>query len=171
MTYIQTKEHAIEIRFPHLASDTRLPHPQSLAIRALSSFDPGAVSTLGWDTVFSVRLKHVNEVLAKSKDVPKTFSLSGTGTAPSANGKFVNWTMENSGSGSLVHLGMHIETGTINLNNKTYALDGATMVVEIRLDLLPHSTQPPIPPAERRTTSRWRLPKAVQTQTRSRWCA
>lgn len=93
-------------------------------------------TTLGWDTVFAIRLSDVNAALVRSGQYPRTFE-KDLGSGWSINGQFGAWQMSRGGSGSIVFMQIPITAGTMAYSGDTYALQGATVYISVKLQYVP----------------------------------
>ncbi|PIG95165.1 TULIP family P47-like protein [Gloeocapsopsis sp. IPPAS B-1203] len=126
----------IEFTLPHLRTTrpTTFLLRDQLPAQVLATEAP----TLGWDTVFAVRLPDVNSALMKSDKYPKTFEIT---VDPSENysiqGTFGSWQVARGGDGKIVYLSIPIPTGTMTSGTKSYPLDGSQVYISVNLKYVP----------------------------------
>jgi hypothetical protein len=116
----------------------------TLPAALLAASDQPINSTLGWDTVFAVQANKVNDHFAASNLYPKDFSGTFNGSLYSATitGNFGAWTIALGGSGAIVNLSIPVASGTMAIKNgNNFALAGATLFVEVKLNYLPQPNQ------------------------------
>lgn len=101
----------------------------------------GIIDTLGWDTVFAIRVTDVNAELRKPGVSPSAFSA----TVPqvcTAQGTFGPWQIavgDNGGDGTLLRLTIPVPAATLNFQNQDYDASGGTALVELALDFVPQA--------------------------------
>jgi Clostridium P-47 protein len=110
--------------------------------KTLAATENPVNTTLGWDTVFAVPVTKVNQHFAQSNLYPKDFtgSYSGKLFTVTISGNFGPWTIALGGSGALINLSIPVASGTMKATSN-YDLQGATLVVQVRLNYLPQPSQ------------------------------
>lgn len=98
----------------------------------------GAVSTYGWDSVFTLRLPQVNEEIRKQKTSPDGFDQT-VDSAYRVRGKFTPWSIGTTGDGELIHLQMGLRDVDIYQGEKVTTLASAIASVQVRLRFVPTS--------------------------------
>ncbi len=111
------------------------------ALRAVPSAPATTADTLGWDTVFALRLQDVNSALQKPGASPSAFSvvLDG-GSNYAASGTFGVWQVAMGGDGQNIHMTIPVKETTVTLGTAKTRVISATLRVEVTLKYLP---QPP----------------------------
>ncbi|MCC6461681.1 MAG: TULIP family P47-like protein [Saprospiraceae bacterium] len=158
---LQSHDKPLSFHFPHLDEMLAEQAPSwvsrsengsaarlAAAAPSLLAAAPAAVpkaSTNGWDTVYAIRVPDVNQAIVKQKTSPTSFQNSMTdptyGITTAIKGNFSDWQITLGGDGENLNMVVPVTTGTFTLNNKDTALDGAQLVIQIKLEYLP----PPAP--------------------------
>lgn len=137
------------------ASDKRvLVHPNRYEV-VLHELDPMAeppapdsdvpiADTLGWDTVFAIRLPDVNQALMKPAASPGAFD-QDLGGGYSIEGEFGPWQVTMGGDGKNLYLLAPITAGNLHFNHNSTSMAGGMATVIITLSYLPPQP-PPAPP-------------------------
>ena len=100
--------------------------------------------TLGWDTVFAIRLPDVNKALKEPNASPGAFS-KDLGGGYSIQGTFGPWQVTRGGDGRNLYLLAPITSGTMEFNNQPTSMAGGVATVIITLSYLPPQPPPPDP--------------------------
>lgn len=148
---LQAHDEPVVFSFPHL--DTALQeealakHDRAgaafLAAQAGGVNAPPKADTLGWDTVFAIRMNDVNSAIVKQKTTPANFSADAPlGPGSSISGNFRDWQLTTGADGENVNVLVPISCGTFTFNNDTYDLTGVTVTAQYHLNVIPPN--PPV---------------------------
>jgi hypothetical protein len=107
-----------------------------------------SAGTLGWDTVFAIRVPDVNAAIVEEKTSPKTFASGDLGGGWSITGDFGDWQITPGGDGENINLLIPATSGIMVFSGKTYALDGAQITAQYKLELMPGNPPPNTPPTK-----------------------
>jgi hypothetical protein len=99
---------------------------------------PEPASTFGWDTVFAISIADVNRELAKPGVCPPGFASQQGGI--DVHGTFGPWQVCMGGGAENIHFSIPIPAGQLQFQGKTAAMDGATAVIELKLQYVPQPT-------------------------------
>lgn len=106
-------------------------------------------NTMGWDTVFAIRLPDVNNAIVKQKASPTNFQNTvvdpDSGITCTTNGNFGPWQIRMGGDGQNLHMAIPITQGTMTNGVKSSSMDNSTAIIELKLGYLP-PPQGTIPP-------------------------
>ena len=98
--------------------------------------------TLGWDTVFALRLPNVNNALKQPDASPGSFDLS-LSSDYSIKGDFGPWQITRGGDGKNLYLLAPITSGAMEFNKQSISMAGAQATVVFTLSYIPPQTPPP----------------------------
>jgi len=107
-----------------------------------------SADTMGWDTVFAIRVPDVNAAIVEEKTSPKTFASGDLGGGWSITGDFGDWQITPGGDGENINLLIPATSGNMVFSGKTYALDGAQITAQYKLELMPGNPPPNTPPTK-----------------------
>lgn len=111
------------------------------AVRAAVAPPATTADTLGWDTVFALRLPDVNRTLQKPGASPAQFSgVIDKDSNYTVNGTFGLWQVGMEGDGQNIHLLIAVKNAIVTLGTAQSAVRSVTLRVEVTLRFLP---QPP----------------------------
>ncbi|WP_323117740.1 TULIP family P47-like protein [Burkholderia alba] len=98
-----------------------------------------AVYTYGWDTVFSIPAKDVNQAIRNHHSSPKNFTIDYPTFTVQAD--FEDWQICPGGDGKNVRLSLPMKNGKIHYTktNKEFSFNSGHAIVEIRLHYIPHT--------------------------------
>ena len=93
------------------------------------------IDLLGWDTVFGISYKNVNEAIVNKASTPKTFNFSNSGIT--IDGTWQPWQLAVGGNGQNLQLNCPINTGTVKTKEQTQDLAGSTLTIQVKLSQIP----------------------------------
>src|SRR5690606_11722082 len=132
--------------FPDLDEDLRIEALEKhdrhgaafLAAQSGGSNPPPKADTLGWDTVFAIRMTDVNKAIVKQKTTPPTFSVSNPlGEGSSLSGNLAAWQLTTGADGENVNVLVPASSGTFIFGGKNYDLTGVTETAQYHLNVIP----------------------------------
>ncbi|GAB4188993.1 MAG: hypothetical protein Tsb002_15680 [Wenzhouxiangellaceae bacterium] len=101
--------------------------------------DANTVSTHGWDTVFAIPAKDVNQAIIDQKSSPPSFDYSDSSSR--LNADFGDWQITQGGDGKNIRLAIPLKNLQLHYlsTGKVVTVKSATAVAEIELEYLPHT--------------------------------
>ncbi|MGE0143692.1 MAG: TULIP family P47-like protein [Planctomycetota bacterium] len=134
----ETRDGYYHVRLPHLVQrPARKIAPERMLLGGAAAADQKA-DTYDWDTVFAIRFADANRSLAKPGATPSSFSASDAGSGSSITGQFGAWQLSG-GDGTLLHMTVPIQSGSVISPGKTNDLSGGVATIEIQLMDLPQT--------------------------------
>ncbi|TXK79845.1 TULIP family P47-like protein [Paenibacillus sp. N3.4] len=144
-TVLSSRSMPISFTLPHLNEKLRIEqgiNDVSMLLSSDKSVSTVVADTLGWDTVYAIRVPDINNAIVAKKASPKTFTQTTTdpdlGIEVSIDGEFGDWAISRGGDGQNLHMKIPITKGTYTTPNKTYSLNNCNAVINIKLAYFPN---------------------------------
>ncbi|WP_119417922.1 TULIP family P47-like protein [Desertibaculum subflavum] len=97
-----------------------------------------AAPTLGWDTVFGIRIADANACIARAESYPKQFDIADPKDQLAAAGSFGPWALALGGSDSLINMSLPVPLVKITLpTGQTETIDKVDVTATVRMNLIP----------------------------------
>lgn len=147
---LSSRSMPISFTLPHLDEILRNEHginAVSMPLISDNSVSTVLADTLGWDTVYAIRVPDINKAIVAKKASPKTFEQTMSdpdiGIDISIEGEFGDWAIGTGGDGQNLHMKVPITQGTYKTPKSTYSLNKCTAVINIKLAYFPLQTPQP----------------------------
>ncbi len=141
---LSSRSMPISFSIPQLTEKLKNEHGVNAMTMQLSndkSVSTVLADTLGWDTVYAIRIPDANNAITAKKASPKTFKQTITDPdldiEVSIEGDFGDWTIGTGGDGKNLHMKIPITKGTYKAKNKTYSLNNCYAVINVQLAYFP----------------------------------
>jgi hypothetical protein len=96
--------------------------------------------TKGWDTISIIKQDTINSELRNTwGSVDSSISYTIYDDEGTVNGKFAPWQIIEGGGGRLLRMELPIEQGNMEVNNKSFDLDGISIIIGLTLTLMPQA--------------------------------
>lgn len=151
---LEAHDKPLVFSFPDLDEDLRIEALEKhdrhgaafLAAQSGGSNPPPKADTLGWDTVFAIRMTDVNKAIVKQKTTPPTFSASNPlGEGSSLSGNFAAWQLTIGADGENVNVLVPASSGAFIFGGKSYDLTGVIATAQYHLNVIPPNAPPTKP--------------------------
>lgn len=148
---LEAHDNPVTFSFPHLdeqlKQEAEASHDRTgaamLAALAGGSNPPPKADTLGWDTVYAIRVPDLNSAIIKQKTSPKTFAVSEPlGANSNLKGIFSDWQVTTGADGENMNVLVPATSGTFTFLSQDYDIGGAVFTALFHLNVIP-----PNPPA------------------------
>ena len=95
------------------------------------------IDLLGWDTVFGISYKSVNQAIVKSKGTPSDFNYENSGSKVTISGDWSDWQLSIGGDGQNLQMTCPIASGSVVSDGKTGDLAGGIIEIQVKLSAIP----------------------------------